>query len=79
MAEDVKTEIRDGTLYLTLIPKPAAQTVEHRVVHFTIDPALEAYLFWIDSEGREFRLGDFDLFAAGYRAERIGEASDAGQ
>lgn len=53
----------------------AQRGVEIRTVHLTLDPALEAYLIWLDSEGREYDLHDYELFAAGYRAERIAEAS----
>jgi hypothetical protein len=49
--------------------------VETRTVHFRIDPALRAYVAWLDSEGREFDLEDYDLFAAGYRA-RVAEEDD---
>ncbi len=55
-------------------------TVETRTVQFTIDPALAAYLAWLDCEGKEFDLQGFDLFAAGFRAaastESEGESAD---
>ncbi len=41
---------------------------EPRTVCLKIDPALSAYLEWLDDTGREFDLHTFDLFAAGYRA-----------
>lgn len=50
--------------------------VEVRTVHFTIDPALAAYLAWIDQEGREFDRDDYGVFAAGYRADRPSPPSD---
>jgi hypothetical protein len=51
-------------------------TVETRTVQFTIDPALRAYFAWLDAEGLTFAPGEFDVFAAGYRAR---EAEDAGR
>jgi hypothetical protein len=52
-------------------------TTETRTVHFTIDPALRAYLAWLDAEGLAFSLPGFDVFAAGYRAnEAEGGARD---
>lgn len=47
--------------------------VETRTVHFTVDPALQAYSAWVDAEGREFDLDDYEIFAAGYRSERFGD------
>lgn len=51
--------------------------VEIRTVHFTIDPALRAYLAWLDAEGVAFSLEGFDLFAAGYRAREAEECGVA--
>lgn len=42
---------------------------ETRAVHFRLDPALRAYLEWIEAEGRQMDLEEYDLFAAGYRAK----------
>ena len=41
---------------------------ETRTVTFQVDPALSAYIAWLDAEGRAFDLQAFDLFAVGYRA-----------
>lgn len=46
--------------------KPIVTT---RTVHFRIDPALLAYVEWINARGQEFDVHDFDQFAADYRAE----------
>lgn len=48
---------------------------ETRTVHFRLDPALRAYLAWLDKEGLAFSPAGFDLFAAGYRA-RVDEEED---
>lgn len=50
---------------------------ETHTVHFKFDPALRAYLEWLDAEGMAFSLPGFDVFAAGYRA-RVAE-DDAAQ
>ena len=51
--------------------------VEVRYVRLTLDPALRAYYAWLDANPeREFDLHDFDLFASGYRAERVLEDDD---
>jgi protein gp37 len=45
-------------------------------VHFSVDPALRAYLAWLEEDtGRAFDLDAYDLFAAGYRADRDAAAS----
>lgn len=46
--------------------KPIVTT---RTVHFRLDPALMAYVEWINARGQEFDVHDFDQFAADYRAE----------
>jgi hypothetical protein len=47
-----------------------------RTVHFSVDPALRAYLAWLEEDtGRAFDLDAYDLFAAGYRADRDAAAS----
>ena len=52
-------------------------TVEVRYATLTLDPALRAYYAWLDANPeREFRLEDYELFAAGYRAERVPEGDD---
>jgi hypothetical protein len=52
-------------------------TVEVRYVRMTVDPALRAYWLWLDANpDREFSLEDYDLFAAGYRAERVPDDED---
>lgn len=52
-------------------------TSETRTVCFNVDPALNAYLAWIAEAGREFDMGAYDLFAAGYRARTDGDAAQA--
>lgn len=52
--------------------------VETRTVHFSVDPALRAYVEYIAIEGREFVPDDYDLFAAGYRARAAEQAEAVG-
>jgi hypothetical protein len=40
-----------------------------RTVHPSFDPALRAYLAWLGDD-RPFSTDEYDLFAAGYRADR---------
>lgn len=47
---------------------------EQRTVWFSVDPAFRACCAWIDTEGREFKCEDYDLFAAGYRAQHLESA-----
>jgi hypothetical protein len=44
-----------------------------RTVHMRLDPALVAYLTWLDQEGRQFTLHDYELFSSGYRWDRPAE------
>ena len=41
---------------------------ETRTLHFRLDPALRAYLVWLEAEGLTFNPDEYDVFAAGYRA-----------
>jgi hypothetical protein len=52
-------------------------TSETRTVHFKVDPALRAYLEWLDTEGREFDHQVYDLFAVGYRSAATDRDSQA--
>lgn len=50
--------------------------IETRTVHFKVDPALRAYLEWLDAEGHEFDRDEYGVFAAGYRAKEAEQADD---
>jgi hypothetical protein len=43
-----------------------------------LDPPLAAYLAWLDREGRQFTLHDYELFSSGYRWDRPAEPVAAG-
>ena len=47
---------------------------EARMVYLKVDPALSAYVEWINARDQGFDLQAFDLFAAGYRARVAEEA-----
>jgi hypothetical protein len=44
-----------------------------RTVHFKIDPALKAYLVYLESTNQEFSLDGYDRFAARFRRQVDGE------
>lgn len=47
-----------------------------RTVNFKVDPALAAYLEWLEENGLTFDVHTFDLFAAGYRATLAAARAD---
>ena len=47
-----------------------------RVVHFKLDPALQAYLAHLDETGGTADLHDYDLFVAGYRSRPSTDDAD---
>lgn len=46
---------------------------ETRIVHFTVDPALQAYMEHLAQTGRKFSRRGYDRFAEGYRARQSQE------
>lgn len=52
---------------------------ETRTVHFPIDPALRAYLLYLDATEGEYSHSGYDAFAAGYRARLAEEAPAEGE
>lgn len=52
---------------------------ETHTLHFSVDPALKAYLVYLDATGEEFDPGDCDRFVAGFREQVDAEHRDGGE